>query len=108
MRGRLPVILVIFVALALISMAVAVASNASAEPGPATPSVTGNWVRFNIPALQDLQAVLDSNGLPLPARDCAITLEMGGTTDTSVVDGIDGMRPRWFCVGYYHSNDFDH
>ena len=105
MRGKLPVILILCTALVL-SLVAVVASNASAQDIPDPTSVQSDWVRLNMPTMEQWQAAPNPGFLIAGSRYCAITLGMGpslGTADTSAVDGIDGWD-RWFCIGYQNNN----
>ena len=79
MKGRLSIMLVVLVALALtLSLVAAVATNASAQDSAAPDDGQGNWVRHNVPTVEDWQEISNLNGAPLPdPRNCAITLEGG-------------------------------
>ena len=105
MRGRLPVMLIALVALALtLSLVAALAPNASAQDIPNPTGEQDSWVRLNVPAAQDLRAAPAGSGVSIPARNCAITLR--GPVETAVINPgstncID-VLDRWFCFGGFY------
>lgn len=108
MRGRLPVLLMALVALALtLSLVAAVASNASAQDAAAPAVEPSKWTRYNMPAMQDSQVAPNANLLIAEPKNCCITLEGEPVVTVTVLassitvpNGVNGIaRPRWFCTG---------
>ena len=97
MRGRLPVILLAFVALSLVlSLVAALAPGASAQDSIAPDGGQGNWVRHNVPTAQQWQAASNAGALIGEPRNCAITLE-----GFYPKDYIGMEHGRWFCARFY-------
>lgn len=113
MNGRLPTLVMVFVALAIvISLVVALAPDAGAQDSVTAPDVPATWMRHNIPAAQDLQATCCANAIPDGVgfkfeKPCAITT---GGCPKPVPDlephpeqaGIPFTgQGRWICSGKY-------
>ena len=127
MRGRLPVMLMALVALALVlSLVAALAPGVSAQDSGAAPEGAAKWMRYAMPSAQELEAassVYKPNGFQ--PKNCCITVQSGCTaiTTTMPASGSNDIvgtsfgpapyqeRPRWFCTesnnGFYLPNGFD-
>ena len=78
MRGRLPVLLMALVALALVlSLVATLAPGAIAQDSGAAPDGAAKWGRYRMPAAQDVEASITSGTVDGVPRNCAITLEGG-------------------------------
>ena len=103
MRGRLPVMLIMLVALALtLSLVASLAPNASAQPDPTTPGATDKWMRLNVPTAEQWQAASNPGFLVGSPRNCAITLDGMQQTNPGAfsIDSSYGiLLDRWFCFG---------
>jgi hypothetical protein len=115
MKGRLPVLLMSLVALALVLGLVAtLAPGAGAQDSEPSPDGPAMWMRYNIPAPQDLQATCCTNAIPngfLTQKSCCITIVPGGPITTAAPISATGVNPasaaatkpvwenRWFCSG---------
>jgi hypothetical protein len=110
MNGRLPALVMVFAALAMvISLVVALTPDASAQDSVTAPDVTAMWMRHNTPASQDLQAICCTNQLiGLVSKTCCITIVPGYPQPGP--DAVIGSEPaagfmpsgevsRWFCAG---------
>ena len=111
MRGRLPIMLMALVALALVlSLVATLAPGAIAQDSGAAPSDPSNWARYRIPTTEEMEAATNANFVGVQ-RDCCITVNQGcipiptavptsGTNPEPVsATGTCPSRPRWFCVG---------
>ena len=78
MSGRLPVLLMALVALALVlSLVMTLASGAVAQDSGAAPDGADKWGRYMMPSAQDIDATITSGTVDGVPRNCAITLEGG-------------------------------
>jgi hypothetical protein len=107
MRGRLPIIFMALVALALVlSLVATLAPGAIAQDSGAAPDGAARWMRYNMPAAQDLGAATYTNGFLAQPKNCCITIQSGCTPMPS--SGVNAApaaattsmplgQPRWFC-----------
>ena len=113
MNGRLPTLVMVFVALAIvISLVVALAPDAGAQDSVTAPDVPATWMRHNIPAAQDLQTTCCANAIPDGVgfkfeTPCAITTGGCPPQPPSPPFGIGSEQAgipftgqgRWICSG---------
>ena len=106
MRGRLSIMLMLFVALALVlSLVSAVATNVSAQDSATLSDGPGKWMRYNMPAAQDWEATTSANKPIAEPRNCCITVtgpypQTITPTNPCSLNGFERAN-RWFCVQYY-------
>ena len=102
MRGRLPVILMALVALALVlSLVATLAPNASAQDSGTAPDGTAEWGRYRMPAAQDVEAAVTSGFAGGQPKNCCITVQFGcysvASTQSAATTSMPLERPRWYC-----------
>jgi hypothetical protein len=102
-RGRLPIMLMALVALALVlSMVATLAPGAIAQDSGAAPDGAAKWGRYKLPTGEQWEIVTSVNPPPMVIpKDCCITVEYGGhpngIVDLSAAQNHCIERPRWFC-----------
>ncbi len=110
MRGRLPIILMALVALALVlSLAATLAPVAGAQDSGAAPSDTAKWMRYVMPTAQQLEAAAAAVNGFIPPKDCAITTMSSCQPIPTTVLSPSAVsasqihmpmeNPRWYCAG---------
>ena len=106
MRGRLPIMLMALVALALLlSLVATLAPDASAQDSGAAPDGAAKWMRYRMPAAQDLGAAADANFVDTK-RECCITVEQSYPNGAIIILNPSQQnhymeRPRWYCLDSY-------
>ena len=101
MRGRLPVMLMTLVALALVlSLVAALAPGAIAQDSGAAPDAA-KWGRYRMPAAQDIEAAVTSGFVGGQPRNCCITLQLGcfavASVQSAATTAMPLESPRWYC-----------
>jgi len=107
MNGRLPTLVMVFVALAIvISLVVALAPDASAQDSMTAPDSSADWTHYNVPASQDLQTTCCGNANFIGQRRRCITIMYDGTGALIGPESAGFPQPypqveggRWFCGG---------
>ena len=102
MRGRLPVLLMALVALALVlSLVATLAPDASAQDSGAAPDGAAKWMRYRMPAAQDIEAAITSGIVDGVPKNCCITTQFACVTVTSTqsatATSMPLALPRWWC-----------
>ena len=110
MRGRLPIILMALVALALVlSLAATLAPVAGAQDSGAAPSDTARWMRYVMPTAQQLEAAAAALNGFIPIKDCAIKTmhecqpipttgtSVSGASAAATSTSMPMENPRWWC-----------
>jgi len=106
MKGRLPILLMSLLALALaLSLVAMLAPDAGAQDGVTAPDGPAKWMRHNVPAAPDLEGACCPNGFNgFTPKTCCITVLSGGTTVLTETNAASVMPAegvsRWFCMGY--------
>jgi hypothetical protein len=102
--------LMALVALALVlSLVATLAPDASAQDSGAAPDGPAKWMRYRMPAAQDMESAADANFVDIK-RNCCITVQSdghpnGGTIDVSSAQQNHCLEsPRWYCVNHYQNN----
>jgi hypothetical protein len=101
MRGRLPVMLMALVALALVlSLVAALAPGAIAQDSGAAPDAA-KWGRYRMPSAQDIEAAVTSGFVVGAVRNCCILVQSGcatvASTQSAATTSMPSEKPRWFC-----------
>jgi len=110
MRGRLPVMLMALVALAMVlSLATTLAPGAIAQDSGAAPDGAAKWGRYRMPSAQQIEAAKTSGILGGVAQVCAIMTSFGctpqpspgvslsGTSAAATSTSMPTESPRWYC-----------
>ena len=108
MSGRLPVLRMALVALALVlSLVAALAPGAIAQDSGATTDDPARWMRYNMPTAQQLEAAAAAIANGFQPKDCAITTTHGcqpipttvfSPSSVSATTTYMPMDPRWYCA----------
>jgi hypothetical protein len=110
MKGRLPILLMSLLALALaLSLVATLAPDAGAQNSGTAPDGPATWMRYNIPAAPDLQVGCCPNGfLGVTLKNCCIRVTPGSQPGPDAVIGSESAASsnpyssfsRWFCMGF--------
>jgi hypothetical protein len=109
MKGGLPTLVMVFLALALgLGLVVTLAPDAGAQDSVTAPAGLSKWMRYDAPPTQSLEAVTSAK-IVSQRRTCCIMIEPGpqpgpdfapGSASAAFTPAIfDGEAPRWFCWG---------
>jgi hypothetical protein len=97
--------LMALVALALVlSLVLTLAPDASAQDSGAAPDGPAKWMRYRMPATQNLEAAANANFIDIE-RNCCITVESDGHPNGEVIivnfsaaqQNHCMESPRWYC-----------
>jgi hypothetical protein len=102
MRRRWPVLLLALVALALVlSLVLTLAPNASAQDSGAAPDGAAKWMRYRMPAAQDIEAAAASGIVDGVVKNCCITVQFAcftvASTQSVTETAMPMEQPRWYC-----------
>jgi hypothetical protein len=102
MRGRLPVLLMALVALALVlSLVATLAPDASAQDSGAAPDGAAKWMRYRMPSAQDIEAAVTSGVVDGVPKNCCITTQFAcftvASTQSATTAAMPLESPRWYC-----------